>query len=70
MREADVKGGIILFRDNGAAARRYVEADCSGADEYYLGADNAVAEYVALYGKGEVTAIVGLARHLDPRDTA
>jgi hypothetical protein len=41
-----MKGGVILFRGNGAAARRYVEADRSGADEYYLGADNAVAEYV------------------------
>ncbi|UOR02461.1 AAA family ATPase [Leucobacter allii] len=51
-----MKGGVILFRGNGAAARRYVEADRSRADEYYLGADNAVAEYVVLDGRGEVTA--------------
>ena len=51
-----MKGGVILFRGSGAAARRYVEADRSGADEYYLGADNAVAEYTALDGRGEVTA--------------
>ncbi|WP_133616860.1 MobF family relaxase [Leucobacter luti] len=56
MREAEVKGGVILFRGNGAAARRYVEADRSRADEYYLGADNAVAEYVMLDSRGEVTA--------------
>ncbi|WP_201761665.1 MULTISPECIES: relaxase domain-containing protein [unclassified Nonomuraea] len=51
-----VKGGVILFRGNGAAARRYVEADRSGADEYYLGADDAVAEYSVLDASGEVTA--------------
>src|SRR5699024_10903695 len=58
LREAvsDVKGGVILFRGGGAAARRYVEADRSGADEYYLGADDAVAEYAVLDGAGEVTA--------------
>ncbi|MGP5292534.1 MobF family relaxase [Brachybacterium tyrofermentans] len=57
MREAvaGVKGGVILFRGNGAAARRYVEADRSRADEYYLGADDALAEYVVLDSKGEVT---------------
>lgn len=51
-----MKGGVILFRGSGAAARRYVEADRSRADEYYLGADDAVAEYVVLDGSGEVTA--------------
>ncbi len=56
MREASVKGGVILFRGSGAAARRYVEADRSRADEYYLGADDAVAEYAVLDAHGEVTA--------------
>ena len=56
MREAGVKGGVILFRSNGAAARRYVEADRSRADEYYLGADDAVAEYAVIGSRGEVTA--------------
>lgn len=51
-----MKGGVILFRGSGAAARRYVEADRSRSDEYYLGADNAVAEYAVLDGRGEVTA--------------
>jgi hypothetical protein len=51
-----VKGGVILFRGSGAAARRYVEADRSRADEYYLDADDAVAEHAAIDGKGEVTA--------------
>ena len=32
-REAEMKGGVILFRGNGAAARRYIEADRSRADE-------------------------------------
>ncbi|MDJ1372633.1 MobF family relaxase [Gulosibacter molinativorax] len=56
MREAEMKGGVILFRGTGAAARRYVEADRSRADEYYLGADDAVAEYAVLNASGEVTA--------------
>ncbi len=51
-----MKGGMVLFRGTGAAARRYVEADRSRADEYYLGADNAVAEYAVLDARGEVTA--------------
>ncbi|RXW33483.1 MobF family relaxase [Propioniciclava flava] len=55
MREVSVKGGVILFRGSGAAARCYVEADRSRADEYYLGADNAVAEYTVLDGSSEVT---------------
>ncbi|WP_175986199.1 MobF family relaxase [Microbacterium tenebrionis] len=56
MREARMKGGVLLFRGSGAAARRYVEADRSRADEYYLGADNAVAEYAVIDSTGEVTA--------------
>ena len=60
MREAGVKGGVILFRGSGAAARRYVEADRSRADEYYLGADDAVAEYAVLDASGEVTATLSL----------
>ncbi|WP_454118428.1 relaxase domain-containing protein [Microbacterium lacticum] len=56
MREAQMKGGVILFHGSGAAARRYVEADRSRADEYYLGADDAVAEYAVLDSRGEVTA--------------
>ncbi|MDN6485861.1 MAG: relaxase domain-containing protein, partial [Bifidobacterium mongoliense] len=51
-----MKGGVILFRGSGAAARRYVDADRSGADEYYLGADDAVAESAAIDGTGEVAA--------------
>ena len=51
-----MKGGVIVDRGSGAAARRYVEADRSRADEYYLGADNAVAEYAVLDSHGEVIA--------------
>ena len=56
VREVSVKGGVLLFRGSGKAARRYVEADRSRADEYYLGADDAVAEYTVLESTGEVTA--------------
>ena len=52
---SSVKGGVTLFRGSGAAARRYVEADRSRADEYYLGADDAVAEYAMIDATGEVT---------------
>ena len=53
-------GGVILFRGTGADARRYVEADRSRADDYYLGADASVAEFAALDGEGNVTATLGL----------
>ncbi|MCE7481554.1 AAA family ATPase [Microbacterium profundi] len=53
-------GGVILFRGTGADARRYVEADRSRADDYYLGADTSVAQFTALDGDGNVTAALGL----------
>ena len=53
-------GGVILFRGTGADARRYVEADRSRADDYYLGADAAVAAFTALDSAGNVTAVLGL----------
>lgn len=53
-------GGVILFRGTGADARRYVEADRSRADDYYLGADTSVAEFTALDDNGNVTASLGL----------
>ena len=53
-------GGVILFRGTGTDARRYVEADRSRADDYYLGADTSVAEFTALDGDGNVTAALGL----------
>ncbi|MGI8392481.1 MobF family relaxase [Leucobacter sp. W1038] len=56
-----VYGGVILFRGTGADARRYVEADRSRADDYYLGADTSVADFTALDGEGNVTAALGLA---------
>ncbi len=51
-----MKGGVRLFHGSGAAARAYVEADRSRADEYYLGADQAVAEYAVIAATGEATA--------------
>ena len=55
-----MKGGISLYRGNGAAARRYVESDRSRADEYYLGADNTIAHYAVLDASGEVTTELSL----------
>jgi len=59
-------GGVILFRGSGADARRYVEADRSRADDYYLGADGSVASFAALDGAGTVVASLDL----DPADYA
>lgn len=53
-----MKGGVILFRGSGAAARRYVEADRSRADEYYLGAEDAVAEYAVIDSTGDRKSVV------------
>lgn len=53
-------GGVILFRGAGADALRYVESDRSRADDYYLGAETAVAQFVALDGDGTTTAELSL----------
>ncbi|MGO2932107.1 MobF family relaxase [Microbacterium sp.] len=57
-----MKGGVILFRGIGAAARRYLESDRSTADEYYLEGGTALAEFTATDSAGEVIE----ARTLDP----
>ena len=51
----EVHGGVIPFRGTGADALRYVEADRSRADDYYLGAETTVAQFAALNGSGTVT---------------
>lgn len=51
-----MKGGVILFRGTGGAARRYLESDRSTADEYYLGAGTALAAFAVLDRDGNVTA--------------
>ena len=55
-----MQGGVILFRGTGADALRYVESDRSRADDYYLGADVALAEFVTLDGEGNVMAELSL----------
>ena len=47
-----MRGGVILFRGTGTAARRYLEADRSQADEYYLEAGAARAELSVVDGTG------------------
>ncbi|GAB3489267.1 hypothetical protein GCM10027440_36430 [Nocardiopsis coralliicola] len=51
------KGGAILFRGSGAAARRCAEAGRSGAEGRHLGADGTAAGCAVLDGRGEVTAV-------------
>ncbi|WP_448390534.1 MobF family relaxase [Microbacterium aurum] len=57
-----MKGGVILFRGIGAAARRYLESDRSTADEYYLEGGTALAEFTVTDSAGEIIE----ARTLDP----
>lgn len=52
-------GGVILFRGTGADARRYVEADRSRADDYYL-SDGAGVEYAMLNASGETVTVWAL----------
>ncbi|RPF27276.1 TrwC relaxase [Georgenia muralis] len=49
-----MRGGVILFRGTGTAARRYLEADRSQADEYYLEAGAARAELSMVDASGRV----------------
>lgn len=49
-----MKGGVILFRGTGIAARRYLESDRSTADEYYLEGGTALADFAASGHDGEV----------------
>ena len=49
-----MKGGVTLFRGAGAAARRYLESDRVTADDYYLEAGTALAEFTITDARGEV----------------
>jgi conjugative relaxase-like TrwC/TraI family protein len=49
-----------LFRDSGVAARRYIEADRSFADDYYLGTDAPFAAWTLSDSAGKVVATVNL----------
>ncbi|GAB3036504.1 MobF family relaxase [Parafrigoribacterium mesophilum] len=61
-----MKGGVILFRGTGTAARRYLESDRSTADEYYLEAGTALAAFTVTDDHGEVLDT----RTLDPEEYA
>ena len=65
-------GGVKVYRGTAAAARNYVEADRSRADDYYLtegtgiarrfvtGADGPVVELASLSGEGYEAWVAGL----------
>jgi hypothetical protein len=55
-----MKGGVILFRGAGSNALRYLESDRSRADEYYLEAGTALAEFTAVDGHGRVIGELSL----------
>jgi hypothetical protein len=48
-----MRGGLKVYRGSAAAARNYVEADRSRADDYYLAEGTGIAErYVASHADG------------------
>ncbi len=49
-----MKGGVVLFRGTGTAARRYLESDRSTADEYYLEGGTALPGFTVTDAAGEV----------------
>lgn len=51
---------MILFRGTGADALRYLESDRARADEYYLEAGTALAEFTAVDAEGRVIGEVVL----------
>ncbi len=51
-------GGVKFYRGSAAAARSYVEADHSRADEYYLAEGSGIAEHYAIHVSDDETAIV------------
>ncbi|MFT4234623.1 MAG: MobF family relaxase, partial [Microbacterium sp.] len=55
-----MKGGVILFRGTGADALRYLESDRARADEYYLEAGTALAEFTAVDAGGQIVGEVAL----------
>lgn len=50
-----MQGGVILLRGTGADALRYVEADRSRADDYYL-SDSTGVQYAVLDASGEAVS--------------
>ncbi|MBN9141183.1 MAG: AAA family ATPase [Micrococcales bacterium] len=55
-----MKGGVIPFRGSGSDALRYLESDRARADEYYLEAGTALAEFTAVDAEGRVVGELGL----------
>ncbi|WP_233613114.1 hypothetical protein [Leucobacter edaphi] len=55
MEVVTVQGGVILFRGTGADVLRYVEADRSRADDYYL-SDSTGVQYTVLDATGEAVS--------------
>jgi hypothetical protein len=54
------EGRRDLFRGTGADALRYLESDRARADEYYLEAGTALAEFTAVDAEGRVIGEVAL----------
>jgi conjugative relaxase-like TrwC/TraI family protein len=55
-----VHGGVKVYRGAPAAARNYVEADRSRADDYYLAEGSGIAEHLALDAEGRAADLTPL----------
>ena len=56
-------GGVKFYRGSAAAARSYVEADHSRADDYYLAEGTGLAEhYLAAARRRAATSAISTAR--------
>jgi exodeoxyribonuclease V alpha subunit len=55
-----VHGGMKVYRGAAAAARNYVEADRSRADDYYLAEGTGVAERFSVDGGGHVVELAAM----------
>lgn len=55
-----MRGGLVFFRGEGAAARAYLESDHSHADEYYLEHGAATATWRSLDARGSAPTVAQL----------
>ncbi len=58
--EVRVHGGVKVYRGAAGAARMYVEADRSRADDYYLTEGTGIARRYAASGAGRVVELPAL----------
>jgi exodeoxyribonuclease V alpha subunit len=53
-------GGVKVYRGHARGARRYLEADCALADDYYLAEGTGLAQLYAVDAEGQVRELAAL----------